>query len=86
MYTKKQADALTVKSFSYTTINSGAIIVRAYLKQNAIKRLQQLTNEPVNEKNVFLSNILSAAVPVDEIVEVYDQVDNSYSYKIQMRG
>lgn len=78
---KKQADALTVKSFSYTTLNSGAIIVRAYLKQNAIKRLQELTTEPVNEKNVFQLNMLSAGLPVDEIVEVYDQV-----YEIQMRG
>lgn len=77
---KKQADALTVKSFSYTTL-TGAIIVRAYLKQNAIKRLQELTTEPVNEKNVFQLNMLSAGLPVDEIVEVYDQV-----YEIQMRG
>lgn len=76
-YSKAQASKLKIKTFSYTD-NSGAKLVRAYLKENAAKRLG------VNVEDVHQSNQITGGTSVDELVEIALH-NNTFEYEIRMK-
>ena len=76
-YSKEQATKLKLHTFA-TTTNSGASIVRAYLKESAAKRLGVTVSE------VYSYDGFVSSVPCDELVEI-PQNDNTSLFEIRMR-
>lgn len=77
-YSKLQAAKLKTHTFA-TTTQSGASIVKAYLKENAAKRLG------VSVEAVYAYNGFTNGVSVDELVPTYDHVGVE-SFEIRMRN
>jgi hypothetical protein len=77
-YSKEAAKKLHIHTFA-TTTSRGATIVRAYLKENAARKLGVSIDE------VYPYNAPTGGSSVDELVSTYDHSGNE-SFKIEMKN
>lgn len=69
-YNKKQTEGLKIKTFTATGKN-GSIQVKAYLKDNAVERIQEWDNTITEDQVTIYKGISSShQTSVDEIVQL----------------
>lgn len=77
-YTKAQAKSIRLKTFSATTKN-GLTLVRAFLKENAARKMEVDINE-VEESSWIISSL-----PCDELIECMEYPYTESHFEIRYR-